>query len=301
MSARVLVVDDDRLMADELFDIARDVGMEVRVAHTVAAARAIVDEDWRPHVILLDQRLDGIEAPDTGLDLLPWLTQRQPEARVILVTGYATPKAVRQAFQHGAHDYLEKGDLLGPLLRAKLGDAARLSGLAYGERERVHTAADLLARVEAAAVERDPQRKGALLEQAVRAIFQSIEGFSYVRTNVRNPLQEIDLVVRNDATDPVLAREGSLIVVECKNWTARAGVPEVTSLEKKVTTRFGRARLGVCVSMNGYASTAREEARANRREDVLLLLLDADDLRAWAAAPDRAGWFKDRIIDEAAR
>jgi len=107
--------------------------------------------------------------------------------------------------------------------------------------------------------------------------------------------------VRNDATDPLLAKEGSLIIVECKNWTAFAGVPEITSLEKKVITRFGRARLGVCVSMNGYTSTAREEARANRREDVLLLLLDANDLPAWAAAPDRAGWLKDRITDEAAR
>jgi hypothetical protein len=109
MSARVLVVDDDRLMADELFDIARDVGMEVRVAHTVAAAREIVDEDWRPHVILLDQRLDGIEAPDTGLVRQIGSFSRVPRrsARVL------QPPHARRRVQH-LGEVPDEGGLLPP-------------------------------------------------------------------------------------------------------------------------------------------------------------------------------------------
>jgi hypothetical protein len=140
-----------------------------------------------------------------------------------------------------------------------------------------------------------PQAKGAALERVVRRLFESVPGLHHARTNVANDTEEIDVLVMNQSTQEVIRRQGDVLVVECKNWTGRVGAEVFSRLRDKVTNRYGRARVGVCVAMGGFAETVGTALLTERRGDVLYLLLDAHDLESWIEAPDRQLWLVDRF------
>lgn len=100
---KVLIVEDDRDVCDNLQDILELDDHRVTLAHTGAdalaqAARAKVD------VILLDWKL-----PDTiALQLMPRLKQTAPQAVVIIVTGHGDLDSAIASLRQGAVDYLLK-------------------------------------------------------------------------------------------------------------------------------------------------------------------------------------------------
>src|SRR5437870_682897 len=47
------------------------------------------------------------------------------------------------------------------------------------------------------------------------------EGFVEVDRNVNTEDEEIDVVYRNESKHPTWQKEGSLILVECKNWISK--------------------------------------------------------------------------------
>ena len=60
-------------------------------------------------------------------------------------------------------------------------------------------------------------------------------GFARITTRRRNDVEEIDLVIRNESTDPFWAGEGSgYILVECKNWSSPVGALEYNHFRAKL-------------------------------------------------------------------
>ena len=55
-------------------------------------------------VVLLDLRIPGVK----GLELLAAIRKAQPEAKVIIITGYASIETAKEAARMGAIDYLPK-------------------------------------------------------------------------------------------------------------------------------------------------------------------------------------------------
>ena len=102
--AQVLLVEDDknaRLMLARA--IARG-GHEVTTAASPAEARAQLAE--KPFaVVITDLRMEG---RDAGLEVLAWARRMQPEARVMLLTAYASAETAVAAMREGAFDYLTK-------------------------------------------------------------------------------------------------------------------------------------------------------------------------------------------------
>lgn len=294
MSPRILVVEDmpDWIATYEQW-LEPD-GYEVKGTGDVDEALDLA-ERWQPHVILVDQKLEGPGGRDLGLSLIGRLATRSPASRLFLVTAFATREAVERAFRNGASDYLRKDDILEPLLRIKVREAIAVAERAMGTLDREAQDALLRATWEGARTERDPQRKGALLEQAIRHLFETIPGLTHARTKVVNPTEEIDVLVTNRSTDPLLSRQGDFIVVECKNWVSTVGTPVTSRLLDKVGKRDDRARLGICVSMNGFAATVRLDLLAERRGGILILLLDGDEVQAWIDSRDRQAWLVRRI------
>lgn len=86
--------------------------------------------------------------------------------------------------------------------------------------------AELIEQVDAAETATD---KGTSLELLMEALFTQVPGFVVYQRNVRTETEEIDLVLVNDSPDPIYSRDGSIILVECKNWTGRPGRPESPS------------------------------------------------------------------------
>src|SRR5437868_5715180 len=100
---RVLVVDDDRPLAETIAEALERVGYECVIATSMAAgARAIEQEDL--DVVLSDLKLgDG-----DGLTLLNKAKQEQPDAEVVMMTGFSDVRTAVEAIKRGASHYLQK-------------------------------------------------------------------------------------------------------------------------------------------------------------------------------------------------
>lgn len=96
---QVLVVDDDRELCDNLWDLLRERGLRVHLAHDVPDAESAVQQH-KFQVVLIDMKLPT----GHGLQVLRTLQQADRDARTILITGFAAEMEtkVQQAVQAGA-------------------------------------------------------------------------------------------------------------------------------------------------------------------------------------------------------
>ncbi len=83
-SARVLLVEDDRSVAEATQDLLHSMGFDTRLAGDGAAALAFVESDPKLTLVLSDVVMPG---GVSGLDLARTLRDRRPELPVILATG----------------------------------------------------------------------------------------------------------------------------------------------------------------------------------------------------------------------
>jgi DNA-binding NtrC family response regulator len=111
---RILVVDDEEVIAATLEEFLAGEGYEVAVAHEAQSALRLV-ERFEPEIALCDVQLPGID----GLGLLDRLLRIRPETLVLMITAYATVETAVAAFRRGAQDYLMKPVIFDELL-AKL-------------------------------------------------------------------------------------------------------------------------------------------------------------------------------------
>jgi two-component system nitrogen regulation response regulator NtrX len=59
--------------------------------------------EFRPHVVLLDVKMAGLD----GLETLSRLCDLEPPATVVMISGHGTISTAVQATQRGAFDFLE--------------------------------------------------------------------------------------------------------------------------------------------------------------------------------------------------
>jgi Restriction endonuclease len=121
--------------------------------------------------------------------------------------------------------------------------------------------------------------KGRTLEELCSRLFSSVPGFE-VTGRVRTETEEIDISVVNDSSEPRLRREGALILAECKNWTGRCGKNELVLFRQKLENRSRRCTLGFLISWNGFADTVTKEMLRGSREEVLIVPMTGQDIRA---------------------
>ena len=124
---RILIVDDEEVIASTLKEFLQGEGFEVATAGDLPSALAQV-EAFEPDIVLCDVQLPGAD----GITVLNRALQIRPETLFIMITAYATVENAVAAFQRGAHDYLMKPVLFEDLL-AKIDRLIRLSPAAAGE------------------------------------------------------------------------------------------------------------------------------------------------------------------------
>jgi DNA-binding NtrC family response regulator len=104
VTASILVVEDDRAMAEMLVEQLEAEGRSAIFATRVSEAIALLAvQDFA--VVLSDIQLP---AGRDGFDLLRSLRQAEKQTPVILMTAFATPETARQAAEAGAFEFLEK-------------------------------------------------------------------------------------------------------------------------------------------------------------------------------------------------
>jgi DNA-binding response OmpR family regulator len=101
--ARILVVDDEPDSVELLQEFLTGKGYEVVTASNGEEALRKVKEE-RPHLILLDVRMPGMN----GLDVLRKVREFDQEVGVIMVTAVNEEDTGREALKLGAFDYIVK-------------------------------------------------------------------------------------------------------------------------------------------------------------------------------------------------
>ena len=97
-SIRVLVVDDERAVADSLAMILRAKDYEATAAYSGEEA-VVLCEAMDPHIVVSDI----VMGPMSGFDLAIWLAENRPACRIILMSAHSfhdplVAKSVRRGF-----------------------------------------------------------------------------------------------------------------------------------------------------------------------------------------------------------
>lgn len=291
----ILIVDDHAPFVRLYRQILESEGLVVSVAHSAAEATSALETNGPElDVVLLDQKLQGPGGPDTGLDLIDQVTRLAPFAKPIIVTAYATPAAIEQAFELGVYDYLVKNGAFDALLRAKVRNAVEITS---EQRQNALKNSEVISELRATwarvRTEHDRNRKGKLLEDLVKLLFHATPGFGRVTTRLNNRVEEIDVKIDNRSADPTWKDEGPYLLGECKNWSSKCGAKEVRAFRDKFTTKYNRVRTGFLFAPGGFAKGVHEDVRSHKAGTVLIILVDADDLERWIAADDRLAVLRD--------
>ncbi len=137
---KILVVDDDEVVANMLLDVLQARGHDVRIARNVKDAKAALDaSDY--DAMMLDMFLpDG-----AGLDVLRHALDREPSPQVLVITARAEIEGAVEAMRMGAADYISKpfdaADLTTRLARAMESATARRKLALYEATDRSATSA----------------------------------------------------------------------------------------------------------------------------------------------------------------
>ena len=101
---RVLIVDDEPVIAETLSELLAGWGYETAVASDGVAGLAAVEE-FRPSVVISDVYMPNLD----GFALLREVRELHPDTAVILLTGQGTVEMALRAIQEeGAFHYFEK-------------------------------------------------------------------------------------------------------------------------------------------------------------------------------------------------
>ncbi len=101
--ARILVVDDDRIILDSLGEFLRLEGYEIQIATSFDGAVQVIDRQ-PVDLIISDVNMPG----GNGFELLYVVRRKSPETAVIMMTAYGTIESAVEAMRMGAYDYLTK-------------------------------------------------------------------------------------------------------------------------------------------------------------------------------------------------
>ncbi len=112
---RIAIIDDQQLFAEGLARIV-EADSELHVVAIAAGPSDLPDvaSGQAPHVVVLDYRL----ADDTGLAAVPAIKAAWPDARVLLVTGFASEHTRTQARVAGCHGFVGKDESPAAVLHA---------------------------------------------------------------------------------------------------------------------------------------------------------------------------------------
>ncbi|MBW2018810.1 MAG: sigma-54-dependent Fis family transcriptional regulator [Deltaproteobacteria bacterium] len=102
-SCNILVVDDDAFMRDACEQTLSRHGHSVTLAKSGHEALGLL-ERWSFDLILLDLKMPD----EDGLAILAKIKAQDPEAIVIIITGYGTVKTAVRAIKLGAFDFIAK-------------------------------------------------------------------------------------------------------------------------------------------------------------------------------------------------
>jgi len=103
MQANILVIDDEETMRDSCRQTLSRSGNRVEVAEDGLSGLAMLEKESFD-LVILDLKMPGL----SGMEVLNKIKEGDPEAMVIVITGYATVESAVEAMKIGAYDFIPK-------------------------------------------------------------------------------------------------------------------------------------------------------------------------------------------------
>jgi CheY-like chemotaxis protein len=95
---RLLIVDDEHIIADTLAHIFAQAGYETKAVYSAEQALALI-EDWVPNLAILDVVLPGMN----GIDLAIRLKSQIPHCKLTLFSGHAATSSLLDDARRDGH------------------------------------------------------------------------------------------------------------------------------------------------------------------------------------------------------
>jgi two-component system response regulator RegA len=121
---RLLLVDDDEIFLDVLGKAMGKRGYDVLMSTSIADALSQARK-MKPAMAVVDLKLGA----ESGLDLIPLLTDINPKMNIVVLTGYSSIATAVTAIKRGAADYLSKPVTAGDVIKALSGESQRTEAL----------------------------------------------------------------------------------------------------------------------------------------------------------------------------
>jgi len=103
-NAKILIVDDDPLVADSLAVFLKSRGYEVLVETDSHRAARMLKNNTAVDLLLTDVNMPGLD----GFALLKEVRKADPQIVTVMLTGYGTIESAVRAMREGAEDYITK-------------------------------------------------------------------------------------------------------------------------------------------------------------------------------------------------
>ncbi len=100
---RAMIVDDEKGIREALKQVLEYEEIEVQVCASGHEAIRVYP-DFKPHLVFLDVKMEGMD----GLDTLKRIRSLDAQAQVVMISGHGTIQTAVEATQLGAYDFLEK-------------------------------------------------------------------------------------------------------------------------------------------------------------------------------------------------
>ena len=270
------------------------------VAEPFAAARAAES------LALLDRRAPLLAWP---LVVCVFLKHLPPDIRIVLdlsedarssydVKTESSAREYTESYWERASESLtEEAQALGRLFAVLASFNSKLGRDFWFAR-----AADLLGRIETFPrndEETSARSRGDALEGLVDALVRTEEPeLRVIEKNFRTTAEEIDLLLTSSLVDPFWVALGSpLILVECKNWAAKVGVPELRIFESKITDRGALCRVGIFISMSGFTRPFLDRLKSFQNTGGVIFAIDGSELRTLVMSKTRlTDWLRSEGI-----
>jgi DNA-binding response OmpR family regulator len=110
MARAVLIVEDEGILVKNLTRYLEREGFETQAVSSGEQGLPMLDS-FRPDAVLLDYNLPGMN----GLEVLRRIRERDPQVKVIMITGHGNVQVAVDAMKAGASDYLSKPLVLSEL------------------------------------------------------------------------------------------------------------------------------------------------------------------------------------------
>lgn len=294
MNRSILIIEEDEHQALSLLTALRDTMTDCDFSYASNAndiMAKIITQYYS--IAIVDIQMD--HSNFDGFMVMDHIINTNPYTKIIVVSDFNNESIQRIS------EYLTKGNIL-TITEKKTYQTwiPELSSLIrdYFQKDINPIAVQILEDLYAQAKnETNIHKKGRMFEEFVVGLFRQM-GFIHIDTRIHDKAEnEIDIIVRNDLTDPFFNKFGRYVFVECKNR------PEIgftkndfIVFNKKVSSSNGDSNLGV-VFTTGYISRAVYlEALRESEKGVKIIYLGSAEITRLIHTPNMLDEFKE-IID----